>query len=139
MQQRHETEERTSFVVPIIVGIITLFAVVFVIYRMQVDAIQEKKARTRGLVRSVSYSLQITLDEYFDITQFLRTYIVKHDGKVIDFQNIAESLYLESSCIDSIQLAPDGIVSYSYPPQARTSGSTCLRTRCTATTQSIRA
>ena len=117
MQQRHETEERTSFVVPIIVGIITLFAVVFVIYRMQVDAIQEKKARTRGLVRSVSYSLQITLDEYFDITQFLRTYIVKHDGKVSDFQNIAESLYLESSCIDSIQLAPDGIVTYSYPPQ----------------------
>ena len=113
--QRQEAQTARSIFVPIVAFIITAIVVVFVINRMQVDAVEASKNHARNLVRSVSYNLQISLNEYFNITQFLRGYIVRHDGQVQDFQNIAESLSLNSSSIDSIQLAPDGIISYSHP------------------------
>lgn len=117
MQQRYEKQTHRSVLVPIIAFLLTAVVVTFVISRLQIGTSREKQNHARNLVQSVSYNLQAILDEYFDVTQFFKSLIIKSNGTVPSFSLIAESVYSGNPCIESIQIAPDGIISYSYPPQ----------------------
>ena len=117
MQQRYEAQTHRSVFVPIIAFFITAVLVLFVISRLQIADSREKQNHARNLVQSVSYNLQAIFNEYFDVTQFLKNLVIRNDGKVYDFSLIAESIYAGNPSIENIQLAPDGIISYSYPPQ----------------------
>ncbi len=115
MQQRDEIKKNNSFLIPIVAFFIMLFIVAFVISQLWVAEREKQRTHAKNLIEQVVVNLTTTLNEYFDNTQFWRSYIIKNKGQVPHFDDIAEALYSTSSCIASIQLAPDGIITYSYP------------------------
>jgi len=115
MQQRDESKQNNSSLVPVVAFFAMSIIVAFVISQLWVANREEQQTHAKNLAQQVVVNLTTTMNEFFDYTQFWRSYVLKNKGTAPDFDNIAESLYSANNCIDSIQLAPDGIITYSYP------------------------
>lgn len=61
--------------------------------------------------------LQYAIDSRLMTTDTLEMVVVDGDGKINHFDELAERLYEEDPSIRSIQLAPDGVVTYVYPKE----------------------
>ena len=120
MQQRNELEKKNQFLIPLVTFLFMSVVVAFVISRLWIANREEQRTHAKNLIQQVVVNLTTTLNEYFDNTQFWRTYITKYKGNVPNFADIAEAQYATSSCITSIQLAPDGIITYAYPQISET-------------------
>ncbi|RGY95920.1 diguanylate cyclase [Clostridium sp. AM58-1XD] len=59
--------------------------------------------------------LQYAIDSRLLSTEILEMIVVNDNGAVTDFDAIAERLYVNDPAIRSLQLAPDGVVTYVYP------------------------
>lgn len=59
--------------------------------------------------------IQYAIDSRLLNAEILEMLIVNNHGIVTDFEMIAERLYEDDTAIRSLQLAPDGIVTYVYP------------------------
>ena len=116
MRQRRVSTKKQSLLVPLLVFFISAIIVSFVISRLWFAGRESQKSHAKNLIQQIAYNFQNTMNEFFDITHFWQSYISKSNGDVIQFDSIAESIYSACSCIESIQLAPMGVITYSYPP-----------------------
>ncbi|MDO5135701.1 MAG: response regulator [Eubacteriales bacterium] len=71
--------------------------------------------RAEELISSERTKLQYALDSRLMNTQVLKALVISHEGQIRDFEKIASLLYSEDPAIRSLQLAPDGMVTYVYP------------------------
>ena len=122
MQQRHNSAADNSLLVPLITFFCAAVFAGFVVSRLQVADLRNQQAHAKNLVAQVANNLRAIMDEYFDNTQFWRTVINRNNGKVVSFDILAEAIHSGDPCIDSIQLSPEGIVTYSYPPSKENEG-----------------
>lgn len=67
------------------------------------------------LVMGEKNKLQYAIDSRILVTDILEANLMSHDGKVVDFNEMASLLYTGDPSIRSIELAPDGVVTYVYP------------------------
>lgn len=79
-----------------------------------------KRKQTRmehaGYVASEEINkLQYAIDSRIVKTEILRLILIEQNGKINDFDRIAEKIYANDPSIRSIQLAPDGVVTMVYP------------------------
>lgn len=67
------------------------------------------------LVESEKSKLQYALDSRLMDAKILEMMVISHNGEVENFEYVAQKLYSKDGAVRSLQLAPDGIVTYVYP------------------------
>lgn len=67
------------------------------------------------LLTSETNKIQYTIDSQFMNTRTLEMIVASHDGEVLHFESVAKMMFEDISSMRSIQLAPNGVISYVYP------------------------
>ena len=95
--------------VPLIVFLLSMCLVGFIVYKT--DTHEKWQRRTTAQLNVSTYENEIT--NGIAITDVLKQVLISGNGDIKQFDTIAENLISDS--IESVQLAPDGVVTDIYP------------------------
>lgn len=76
---------------------------------------KDKVVSTREFVANEENKMRFAITSRLQNTKTLEADVMTHKGEVVDFDEVAAFLFEEDSAIRSLQLAPDGVVTYVYP------------------------
>ena len=110
---------KKRFIVPVVVFILGMCALIGTIY--VVGEGQEEQNRTKAQLNAMTYAERIygELMEGIGVTDTLKQVVISGDGNINKFYDIAENMMDDS--IQSIQIAPNGVVSEIYPEESNES------------------
>ena len=111
---------KKRFIVPVVVFILGMCALIGTIYVVGED--QEEQNRTKAQLNAMTYAERIygELMEGIGVTDTLKQVVISGDGNINKFYDIAENMMDDS--IQSIQIAPNGVVTEIYPKEGNESG-----------------
>ena len=111
---------KKRFIVPVVVFILGMCALIGTIYVVGED--QEEQNRTKAQLNAMTYAERIygELMEGIGVTDTLKQVVISGDGNINKFYDIAEKMMDDS--IQSIQIAPNGVVTEIYPKEGNESG-----------------
>ena len=111
---------KKRFIVPAVVFILGMCALIGAIY--VVGEGQEQQNRTKAKLNAMTYAERINgeLMEGIGVTDTLKQVVISGDGNINKFYDIAANMMDDS--IQSIQIAPNGVVNEIYPEDVNESG-----------------
>ena len=111
---------KKRFIVPAVVFILGMCALIGAIY--VVGESQEQQNRTNAKLNAMTYTERIygELMEGIGVTDSLKQVVISGDGNINKFYDIAANMMDDS--IQSIQIAPNGVVTEIYPEDLNESG-----------------
>ena len=111
---------KKRFIVPVVVFILGMCALIGTIYVVGED--QEEQNRTKAQLNAMTYAERIygELMEGIGVTDTLKQVVISGDGNINKFYDIAANMMDDS--IQSIQIAPNGVVTEIYPEEGNVSG-----------------
>ena len=111
---------KKRFIVPAVVFILGMCALIGTIYG--VGKTQEQQNRTKAKLNAMTYAERINgeLMEGIGVTDTLKQVVISDDGNINRFYDVAANM-MEAS-IQSIQIAPNGVVTEIYPEEGNESG-----------------
>ena len=111
---------KKRFIVPAVVFILGMCAIIGEIY--VVGESQEQQNRTNAKLNAMTYAEHIygELMEGIGVTDTLKQVVISGDGNINKFYDIAANMMDDS--IQSIQIAPNGVVNEIYPEDVNESG-----------------
>ena len=111
---------KKRFIVPAVVFILGICALIGTIYVVGED--QEEQNRTKAQLNAMTYAERIygELMEGIGVTDTLKQVVISGDGNINKFYDIAAKMMDDS--IQSIQIAPNGVVTEIYPKEGNESG-----------------
>ena len=111
---------KKRFIVPAVVFILGMCALIGTIY--VVGEGQEQQNRTKAKLNAMTYTERINgeLMEGIGVTDTLKQVVISGDGNINKFYDIAANMMDDS--IQSIQIAPNGVVNEIYPENVNESG-----------------
>ena len=111
---------KKRFIVPAVVFILGMCALIGTIYVVGED--QEQQNRTKATLNAMTYTERIDgeLMEGIGVTDTLKQVVINGDGNINKFYDIAANMMDDS--IQSIQIAPNGVVTEIYPEDVNESG-----------------
>ena len=111
---------KKRFIVPAVVFILGMCALIGTIYVVGED--QEQQNRTKATLNAMTYTERIygELMEGIGVTDTLKQVVISGDGNINKFYDIAANMMDDS--IQSIQIAPNGVVNEIYPKDLNESG-----------------
>ena len=111
---------KKRFIVPVVVFILGMCALIGTIY--VVGEGQEEQNRTKAQLNAMTYAERIygELMEGIGVTDTLKQVVISGDGNINKFYDIAANMMDDS--IQSIQIAPNGVVTEIYPKEGNESG-----------------
>ena len=111
---------KKRFIVPVVVFILGICALIGTIYVVGED--QEQQNRTKAQLNAMTYAERIygELMEGIGVTDTLKQVVISGDGNINKFYDIAANMMDDS--IQSIQIAPNGVVTEIYPKEGNESG-----------------
>ena len=111
---------KKRFIVPAVVFILGMCALIGAIY--VVGESQEQQNRTNAKLNAMTYTERIygELMEGIGVTDTLKQVVISGDGNINKFYDIAAKMMDDS--IQSIQIAPNGVVTEIYPKEGNESG-----------------
>ena len=111
---------KKRFIVPAVVFILGMCALIGTIY--VVGEGQEQQNRTNAKLNAMTYTERIygELMEGIGVTDTLKQVVISGDGNINKFYDIAANMMDDS--IQSIQIAPNGVVNEIYPENVNESG-----------------
>ena len=111
---------KKRFIVPAVVFILGMCALIGMIY--VVGEGQEQQNRTKAKLNAMTYTERINgeLMEGIGVTDTLKQAVISGDGNINKFYDIAANMMDDS--IQSIQIAPNGVVNEIYPEDVNESG-----------------
>ena len=111
---------KKRFFVPVVVFILGMCALIGTIY--VVGEGQEQQNRTKAQLNAMTYAERIygELMEGIGVTNTLKQVVISGDGNINKFYDIAAKMMDDS--IQSIQIAPNGVVTEIYPEVGNESG-----------------
>ena len=111
---------KKRFIVPAVVFILGMCALIGAIY--VVGKSQEQQNRTNAKLNAMTYTERIygELMEGIGVTDSLKQVVISGDGNINRFYDIAANMMDDS--IQSIQIAPNGVVNEIYPEDVNESG-----------------
>ena len=111
---------KKRFIVPAVVFILGMCALIGAIY--VVGKSQEQQNRTNAKLNAMTYTERIygELMEGIGVTDTLKQVVISGDGNINKFYDIAANMMDDS--IQSIQIAPNGVVTEIYPEERNESG-----------------
>ena len=110
---------KKRFIVPVVVFILGMCALIGTIYVVGED--QEQQNRTKAQLNAMTYAERIygELMEGIGVTDTLKQVVISGDGNINKFYDIAAKMMDDS--IQSIQIAPNGVVTEIYPEESNES------------------
>lgn len=107
-------------IVPLIVFLVGICLLSVFTYNMNVQI--QKDRRTIAKLNAVTYGQRIEndIENGIEITDTLKQLLINGNGQIINFSKVAENLM--SSSIQSVQLAPNGVVTEIYPEEGNETG-----------------
>lgn len=107
-------------IVPLIVFLVGICLLSVFIYNTNVQI--QKDRRTIAKLNVVTYGQRIEndIENGIEITDTLKQVLINGNGQIINFSKIAENLM--SYSIQSVQLAPNGVVTEIYPEEGNETG-----------------
>ena len=111
---------KKRFTVPAVVFILSMCALIGLIYI--VGKSQEQQNRTNAKLNAMIYAERIKgeLMEGIGVTDTLKQIVISNDGNINGFYDVAANMM--DTSIQSIQIAPDGVVTEIYPEEGNESG-----------------
>ena len=111
---------KKRFIVPAVVFILGMCALIGAIYVVGED--QKQQNRTKAKLNAMTYTERIygELMEGIGVTDTLKQVVISGDGNINKFYDIAANMMDDS--IQSIQIAPNGVVNEIYPEDVNESG-----------------
>ena len=111
---------KNRFIVPAVVFILGMCALIGAIY--VVGDGQEQQNRTKAKLNAMTYAERIKgeLMEGIGVTNTLKQVVISGDGNINRFYDVAANMMDDS--IQSIQIAPNGVVTEIYPEDVNESG-----------------
>ena len=111
---------KKRFIVPVVVFILGMCALIGTIY--VVGEGQEQQNRTKAKLNAMTYAERINgeLMEGIGVTDTLKQVVISGDGNINGFYDVAANMMDDS--IQSIQIAPNGVVNEIYPEDVNESG-----------------
>lgn len=111
---------KKRFTVPAVVFILSMCALIGLIYI--VGKSQEQQNRTNAKLNAMTYAERIKgeLMEGIGVTDTLKQVVISGDGNINGFYDVAANMMDDS--IQSIQIAPNGVVTEIYPEEGNESG-----------------
>ncbi len=111
---------KKRFIVPVVVFILGMCALIGTIYVVGED--QEEQNRTKAQLNAMTYAERIygELMEGIGVTDTLKQVVISGDGNINKFYDIAAKMM--DASIQSIQIAPNGVVTEIYPKEGNESG-----------------
>ena len=111
---------KKRFIVPAVVFILGMCALIGTIYVVGED--QDQQNRTNAKLNAMTYTERIygELMEGIGVTDTLKQVVISGDGNINKFYDIAANMMDDS--IQSIQIAPNGVVNEIYPKDLNESG-----------------
>ena len=106
--------------IPLIVFLLGICLVGIILYK--VDSHETAQNHTTALLNATTYGERIKneITNGIEITDALKQVLISEDGEINHFDTIAENLMSDS--IESVQLAPDGVVTDIYPAEGNEAG-----------------
>lgn len=107
-------------IVPLIVFLVGICLLGLFIYNTNVQI--QKDRRTIAKLNAVTYGQRIEndIENGIEITDTLKQLLINGNGQIINFSKIAENLM--SYSVQSVQLAPNGVVTEIYPEEGNETG-----------------
>ena len=107
-------------IVPLIVFLVGICLLSLFTYNTNVQI--QKDRRTIAKLNAVTYGQRIEndIENGIEITDSLKQVLINGNGQIIDFSKIAENLM--SYSVQSVQLAPNGVVTDIYPEEGNKVG-----------------
>ena len=111
---------KKNIIIPLVVFIIGMSAVAVVVCGINNE--QNKQNRTKANLNAMTYAERMKTDimEGIGVADTLRHIIISDDGQFNKFYEIAEEMMTDS--VQSIQIAPDGVVTDIYPQEGNDAG-----------------
>ena len=106
--------------IPLIVFLLGICLVGIILYK--VDSHETAQNHTTALLNATTYGERIKneITEGIDVTDVLKQILISESGEFNQFDMIAENLMSDS--IESVQLAPNGVVTDIYPSAGNEAG-----------------
>ena len=106
--------------VPLIVFLLGMCLVGLIVYKT--DAIEKEQKRTTAQLNATTYGERIKneITNGIEITDTLQQILISENGEINYFDTISKNIMSDS--IESIQLAPNGVVTDIYPAEGNESG-----------------
>ena len=106
--------------IPLIVFLLGICLVGIILYK--VDSHETAQNHTTALLNATTYGERIKneITEGIDVTDVLKQILISESGEFNQFDMIAENLMSDS--IESVQLAPNGVVTNIYPSTGNEAG-----------------
>lgn len=104
---------KKNIIIPLVVFIIGMSAVAGIVCSINNE--QNKQNRTMANLNAMTYAERMKTDimKGIAVSDSLRQIIISEDGQLNKFCEIAEEMMADS--VQSIQIAPDGVVTDIYP------------------------
>ena len=111
---------KKNIIIPLVVFIIGMSAVAGIVCSINNE--QNKQNRIMANLNAMTYAERIKTDimKGIAVSDTLRQIIVSDDGQINKFYEIAEEMMEDS--VQSIQIAPDGVVTDIYPAEGNEAG-----------------
>lgn len=111
---------KKKIIVPLIVFLVGICLLSVFTYNTNVQI--QKDRRTIAKLNAVTYGQRIEndIENGIEITDTLKQVLINGNGQIINFSKIAENLM--SYSIQSVQLAPNGVVTEIYPEEGNETG-----------------
>lgn len=112
--------EKLRWLLPVGIFVFGILIWSGVVYKSRIN--NQTRVREMATLNAVSYAERMVSDlrEGIGITDALEEIVISESGKVDKFQEVAQDMMTDA--IQSIQLAPDGIVTEIYPEKGNESG-----------------
>ena len=106
--------------VPLIIFLLGICLVGFIVYKT--DTHEKKERRITAQLNATTYGEHIKneIASGIEITEALKQILISEKGEINQFDTIAENLM--SASIESVQLAPHGVVTNIYPAEGNEAG-----------------
>lgn len=108
-------KDNRAFAVSIIIFVVIFSACLYFINLSNTNFSQNQRLLLSGIARSQAAEIERSLTLSFTSTQILAHQIALDQDKVSHFDSYASNIMQSIQGIDSIQLAPNGVIKYIYP------------------------
>ena len=111
---------KKKFILPLIVFLIGIGVLTFIIYNTIVE--QQNQSQVKANLNAMTYAEHMKTDimQGIGVTDTLKQILISENGKVDKFSKIAKNMMTDA--IQSIQIAPNGVVTEIYPEKGNEAG-----------------
>ena len=105
---------------PLIVFLLNICLVALIVYKTDTHETEQEHITAQLNATTYGERIQNEITNGIGITDALKQVLISENGEIHQFDTIAENLMSDS--IESVQLAPDGIVTDIYPAEGNEAG-----------------